>query len=734
MKNNPRILVVDDDANLRKTLADILRVKGYEVVAAGTGAEGIAEAKRSLVNVALIDLRLPDISGIETMEQIKLATPLTEAIILTGHAAMESAIEATNKGAFSYLLKPYEIDDLLQHVHHALDRQQGQQEIMRLASFPKLNPDPIFEVDAAGEVTYSNPATQSLFPDMASMGSMHPLLNGLAEVFAAFREGKQQEIVRQTMVGELIFEQRISFLAESNRIRIYALDITERTRTESALKESEQRFKAIIENAQDGILLADLKEKKFNSGNPRICEMLGYSQAEITALSVTDIHPEPDLPHVLEQFAKQARKEITLARDIPVKRKDGSIFFADINSFPVTLMGKEYLAGFFRDTSERKVYETKINNLVALLSTILTINNKLLIAENEDELFRFVCDALQGLADTAGVIIGIKQPDYVLKPVAWAGFDEQMVSSLDIRWDDSERGRGVMGVAAREGKASFFAAIENDPRYSPWREIVQAWQVRSAAAVPLVADSEVMGALAIYSRQPNAFDEEAINFLAEVANDIAMGVHALRLDKKLHATLRSLRKSLNGTVEAVARIVELRDPYTAGHERRVAHLANAIGKEMGLPERQVEGLRVIGFLHDIGKIAVPAEILSKPTALSEIEVAMIREHSRLGSDILKDLEFPWPVAQAVLQHHERLDGSGYPAGLKEQDIILEARILMVADVVEAMATHRPYRASRGLDAAIGEITANQGRLYDSAVVAACLRLFSERGYALDDSQ
>ncbi len=306
-----------------------------------------------------------------------------------------------------------------------------------------------------------------------------------------------------------------------------------------------------------------------------------------------------------------------------------------------------------------------------------------------------------------------------------------MVSALVVRWDDSEYGGGVMGVASREGKPIVAADVESDARYLPWREIVQTWQLKSAAAVPLIADGMSMGVLGVYSGQRDGFDEEAIKFLAEIANDVAVGVHSLHLDKKLHATLRSMRKSLDGTVEAVARMLALRDPYTAGHQRRVAKLACAIGKEMGLPERQTEGLHVIGYLHDIGKIAVPTEILSKPTVLSDIEVAMVRVHSRSGYDILKDMEFPWPVADAVLQHHERLDGSGYPQGLKERDIILEARILMVADVVEAMASHRPYRASRGLDAAINEITANKGKLYDPDVVNACVRLFAEQGFSLD---
>jgi PAS domain S-box-containing protein/putative nucleotidyltransferase with HDIG domain len=734
MKHSARLLVVDDDANLRKTLSDILRFKGYEVAVAGTGADGIAEAKRTFVNVALIDLRLPDMTGMEVMERIKQVNSLTEAIILTGHAALDTAIEATNKGAFSYLVKPYEIDDLLLHIRHAVERQQAQQEIVRLSSFPMLSPNPIVEVDATGEITYSNPATHEFFPDLAAAGAAHPLLASLPELFIAFRAGERQELVRQAQIGERIFELRISFTADTGRIRIYVLDITERVRTESALNESEQRFKAIIENAQDGILLADLQDKKLTLANPRICEMLGCGPDEITALGIADIHPEKDLPHVLEQFEKQARRELSIARDIPVKRKDGSVFFADINSFPVTLGGRQYLAGFFRDVSDRKAYETKISSLVALLSTTLTINNHLLVAQNEDELFRYVCTALQGLENVAGVILGLKMPDHVLKPVAWSGFDERMMSAISIRWDDTTHGRGVMGTAAREGRPVNLAGIDDDPRYAPWQEHVRTLQIRSAAAVPLVADGEVTGALAVYSRRPHAFDDEAIKVLADVANDIAIGVRSQHLTSRLEATLGSLRESLYGTVKAVARMVELRDPYTAGHQRRVAQLAHAIGKEMGLPERQVEGLRVIGYLHDIGKIAVPAEILSKPAKLTDIELAMVRSHARTGYDTLKGLSFPWPVADALLQHHERLDGSGYPAGLKAQDIILEAKVLMVADVVEAMATHRPYRASLGLEAAITEISSNKGRLYDPDVVDACVRLLVEQRFLMNGEQ
>ena len=607
MKNSLRVLVVDDDANLRKTLADILRVKGYEVVTAGTGAEGVAEAKRIFVNVALIDLKLPDMNGIEVMENIKLSTPLTEAIILTGHAAMETAIEATNKGAFSYLLKPYEIDDLLLHIHHAFERQQGQQEILRLASFPRLNPDPVIELDSSGEVTYLNPAAEKLFPEMMSQGMQHPMLDGLQNMFAAFWKGELRETVREVEVGSATYEQRVYFVPESELIHITVLDITER-------KEREEKI------------------EKFNT----------------------------------------------------------------------------------------------------LLLLLREIHESLLAVESEQALFQSMCESLRRLEEVVIVWSISTEPELKIAPIAWAGTGMVDLTALGLRW--AELGNGFIGSAIRESMAVVIQDVSVDERLVAGQEAIRKWGVRSAITAPMYIDNKIIAALSVFSRREGAFDEEVVRFLGEVASDVAIGVRTLRLDKRLHATLESLRKSLYGTIEVVSRMVELRDPYTAGHERRVAQLACAIGKEMELPERQVEGLRVTGYIHDIGKIAVPAEILSKPTALSDIETAMVRVHASSGYSILKDLEFPWPVAQAVLQHHERLDGSGYPQGLKEQEIIIEAKILMVADVVEAMASHRPYRASRGLDSALNEITTNKGKLYDPNVVDACVRLFTERGYSLNNEQ
>ncbi|MES9938538.1 MAG: HD-GYP domain-containing protein, partial [Sedimenticola sp.] len=191
-----------------------------------------------------------------------------------------------------------------------------------------------------------------------------------------------------------------------------------------------------------------------------------------------------------------------------------------------------------------------------------------------------------------------------------------------------------------------------------------------------------------------------------------------------------IRRSMEQAVQAVALTVEKRDPYTSGHQLRVAELAAAIATVMGLDPDIIRGIHLGGLIHDIGKIYVPSEILNRPGTLSENEFHIIQTHAEVGHDIIGSVEFPWPVKTMIHQHHERLDGSGYPQGLKDGDIILEARILAVADVVEAMASHRPYRPGLGIDSALAEIEKNRGVLYDPDVVDACLKLFREESYSL----
>ena len=203
------------------------------------------------------------------------------------------------------------------------------------------------------------------------------------------------------------------------------------------------------------------------------------------------------------------------------------------------------------------------------------------------------------------------------------------------------------------------------------------------------------------------------------------------VEEELHQNIEKLRTTFNEAILALASAIKIKDPYTAKQQRRVTQLAVAIAKEMALSEEQIEGTRVAANVYDIGMMNVPAEFLSDPEGLNELEYGIIKAHPQVGCEILKAVQFPWPVAEIVLQHHERLDGSGYPKGLSGEEIMLEARILAVADVVAAMASHQPYRSALGIDRALEEISQNRGTLYDPGVVGACLKLFKQKGFKFE---
>lgn len=214
---------------------------------------------------------------------------------------------------------------------------------------------------------------------------------------------------------------------------------------------------------------------------------------------------------------------------------------------------------------------------------------------------------------------------------------------------------------------------------------------------------------------------------------IRYAIERMRIEEEKRESGDRLRRALMQTIQAVGLTIEKRDPYTAGHQQRVAELASAIGRELGFDPERLEGLELGSVIHDIGKIAIPSSFLNKPGRLTTTEFALIKTHSLIGYDIIKDVEFTWPIAKMVRQHHERMDGSGYPDGLKGEEILLESRIICVADVIESMASNRPYRAALGLDAAVEEIAKNSGRLYDPDVATACMKLISENRFAFTTS-
>lgn len=285
-------------------------------------------------------------------------------------------------------------------------------------------------------------------------------------------------------------------------------------------------------------------------------------------------------------------------------------------------------------------------------------------------------------------------------------------------------GKCLCGRAAATGEVQF--ASDLDARHEiRYPGIVP----HGHYCLPIKHGGTVVGVLNLYVHAGYAHDPEEAALLEMLAAVVSKVIAHGKAEAEVAQGHRRIQEILVQTVTALASAVEQRDPYTAGHQRRVAELACAIARELGLPADRIQGLRLAALVHDVGKLAVPAEILSKPGRLGALEFELVKGHPERGWELLKDVDFPWPVAEIVREHHERLDGSGYPQGLKGEGILLEARILAVADVVEAMASHRPYREALGLEKALAEIETGKGRLYDPRVVDGCLRLFRDRGFS-----
>ena len=384
--------------------------------------------------------------------------------------------------------------------------------------------------------------------------------------------------------------------------------------------------------------------------------------------------------------------------------------------------------------------EGELQRVNRALATVSACQKVLVRSQDKGELFQEICRVIVDVGGYRLAWAGIARQDrtHSIQPLGQAG-SRSYVDSLKKTWAESRNGVCPAGRAIRTGQPVVVKNILSDPDRMPWRGEALKHGFSSVVSLPLINKSGPFGALSIYSSESEVFEPEEVNHLEEIADNLVYGLTALhtrteryRAESEVKTSLDRLRKALGAIIQVLEQTVEIRDPYTAGHQRRVADLARAIAEHMQLGEDRIDGIRIAGIIHDIGKIYVPAEILSKPRRLSQIEFNLIKTHSQVGYDVLKAIDFPWPVAKIVLQHHERVDGSGYPHNLLGKEIMLEAKILGVADVVEAMASHRPYRPALGVDAALKEIESNKGILYEPEVVSACIAVFREGGFKFKD--
>ncbi len=520
--------------------------------------------------------------------------------------------------------------------------------------------------------------------------------------------------------------------------RPYALNIvrniTERKRAMTELKASEEKFRTIFDHARDGIIVMSLDEHAVKFANRSMERMLGYGPGELVGLALPALHPPEALAEVARRFEEDTHRSRSNVLDMPMQTKDGRVLYADLSSSPVDIGGKRYQLGAFRDATERRASELSLRRANRALQTLSAGNLALVRAASEDELLKTITSVIveQGGYVQAGVHYAEDGQESSLTSKAWSGDEGDHFCPEYLGLADSEQGQLPIAKAIRSGKTQICHDIALDPAFQPFKDRAVELGYVANIALPLSDGKRTFGGLCIYASEASAFDDEEIHLLEELANDLAYGIVTMRIRKEHEQHAMILQQSLEQSIQTIADTVEARDPYTAGHQRRVAELAAAIAQEMGLPEEQVHGIHLAGTVHDLGKIHTPMEILTKPGKLSDIEYQLVQTHPQDGYDILKDVPFPWPIAEIVLQHHERLDGSGYPQGLKDGEILLESKIMAVADVVEAMSSHRPYRAGIGIEMALAEIERGRGTQYDPTAVDACIRLFRERGYHIPD--
>ncbi|GAA0691971.1 hypothetical protein GCM10009104_18750 [Marinobacterium maritimum] len=557
------------------------------------------------------------------------------------------------------------------------------------------------------------------------------------EISFQYPDGQRQHLRLMVSLITGPNEQSLGFICSY-------FDLSDMDTARQQLMEQEGRLQAINNAAQDAIVVLDGRGT-VQFWNPAAEAIFGYTEQEMVGHDLHALLAAPEQAAIsrpaLEHFRVTGQGPIVgQVVELEAVHKSGHGVPIELSVSGFRHQGNWYSVGIARDISERKKSACDLSIALRGYRMLSRCNQTLIQARDRTGLLNDMCQTITQLGSYELAWIGVleSEPEKVIKPVAVSGPGADSLYHTPVYWDDSSLGQGVSGRAARTGKIQHVADAQQDPLLSPWLKLLHELDIRSIIALPLkLPAGGTFGVLTILTERPDAFSADEISLLEELSNDLSFGLNNLQTrEERDHyqqqhlSTVENLKESLIGTIKAFSLALEKRDPYTAGHQNRVAELAAAIAEEMGLSEDRIEGIQLGATIHDIGKISVPSEILNRPGKLTPAEFEIIKSHSQIGFDIVSDIRFPWPVAKMILQHHERMDGSGYPQGLKGDEIILEARILAVADVVEAINAHRPYRPAIGLETALQEIESHRGTHYDPAVVDACLRLFRETGYQL----
>lgn len=496
------------------------------------------------------------------------------------------------------------------------------------------------------------------------------------------RQGMVGEIENKRKSGEVFTSLMSAAVLRDDEGRALgilgaSLDISERKRAEGKLREALAEREVIFDNITAGIVHA--KDRVIRRVNRRFAEMVGYAPEELVGQSTEIVYPSKE---DYEKLGREAYPELARGNAyqsvVRFKRKDGSLVWVYLSGRAVDReQGGTNSVWVCENVTDRKAAEDELQRREARFRALVEGSGDMSMVFNAAGVIRYESPGMERL-------LGYRPEERIGR----SSFEFVHPDDLVRVRDGYQR---ILRGEARYVRTEFRARHRDG-----------AWRV-------------------VESVNGGAFELEGEK----------VGVLSLRDVTDRRRNEQRLLLGLEGTIAAIAAAAEMRDAHAAGHQRGAAGLAVAIARELGLDEVRIRGLHLAGIVHDVGQIRIPAEILARPSRLSEAEYALVKTHAQAGYDILKNVDMPWPIAEIVLQHHESLDGSGYPRGLKGDAIMLEARILTVADVVEAMVSHRSYRAAHGIDAALAEITNFRGTKFDPQAVDACLRLFREKGYTLD---
>jgi PAS domain S-box-containing protein/putative nucleotidyltransferase with HDIG domain len=692
-------MVVEDEAVVALDIRHRLKNLRYDVAAVTeTGEEAVNLAGDVKPDIVLMDIMLAgDMDGIEAAGVIheKYDIPV---VYLTAYTDEETLSRAKITEPFGYIIKPFEDREItttieMAHYKHNAERQKKSTEQWLATTLASIS-EGVLTVDRRRRITYMNKVSE------ACIGVSPELLGDalLEEVFR-IRDGASENTAREVVERVLRHKQSLAsydvvlelpegqsmpieltaspILSERGRVNAVVIvfrDITERQKARQDIIRSEAKFRHLYENIPLGYFTLN-ENNELTQVNQAWLDLTGYEKHEVLGRVLKDFVPGEDREAIGIDRPDFDPRE---AHEFRINRKDGVQRVVSTRGRPGhdVLHGKVQTYCVMQDVTDKRMVEEKI------------------IEQNE-----FLNN----------IIESIPHPFYVINA------NDNSVE----RANSAASGRGAVDESL----------ILSGNGGGPPSPLTIVKDTRAPATVERSFREEGSQERHIEIHAYPVFGKnEEVEQVIEYAQDITERKNA---EEALKKSVIELRQTLQETVNALAVTSEKRDPYTAGHQQRVSKLACAIARELGLSEDQIEGIRVASLLHDLGKIYIPAEILSKPAKLTSMEFGIMQTHPQVGYDILKRVPFPWPVADIVLQHHERLDGNGYPSGFADSEILYEAKVIAVADVVEAMSSHRPYRAAVGLNLALDEISRRRGAAYDIDCVDACLTLFRDKNFRFE---